>query len=255
MYGRYHFHLHKNPLKRLVYGILGGPRFSDWVRFWNVERVLKKIDASGVRHILDAGCGLGFYSLMMAEHFPKATITAVDDDPFLVKGLQETARSMGFRSIIVSKEDLTAYVPVKKFNLICCVDVMEHIVDHDAVFNNFANWLAPGGTLIMHVPQKNQKFLFIKRTHGGDDPHCREGYDLPDLKALLEPKGLKLVFHKHTFGRLAAIGVELDETLWKSRLYPVWLLFYPLFLLIAVWDLINQGKQGHGILIKAQKYV
>lgn len=255
MYGRYHFHLHTNPLKRLVYGILGGPRLSDWVRFCNVERMLKKEDVSGIRQILDAGCGLGFYSLMLAERFPQATITAVDDDSSLVKGLQETSRSMGYRSIIVSKENLTAFVPEKQFNLICCVDVMEHIVDHDVVYNNFANWLAPGGILIMHVPQKNQKFLFIKRTHGGDDPHCREGYDPSELKVLLESKGLKLVFHKQTFGRLAALGVEFDEILWKSRLYPVWLLFYPLFLLIAGWDLVNQGKSGHGILIKAHKYV
>ncbi|MDP2807279.1 MAG: class I SAM-dependent methyltransferase [bacterium] len=255
MYGRYHFHFHKNPFKRLVYGMLGGPRISDWIRFWNVSRALKMIDTSGTRQILDAGCGLGFYSLMLAERYPNAAITAVDDDPALVKWLQEAALSLNIRSITASKQDLTVFDPGKKFDLICCVDVMEHIVDHDAVFNNFANWLAPGGYLILHVPQKHQKFIFIKRTHGGDDPHCREGYDLPELTALLESRGLKPLCHKHTFGRLAAIGVELDEIFWQSHLYPVWLIFYPLFLLIAVWDVWRQGKQGQGILITATKNV
>jgi len=256
MYGRYHFHFHHNPFKRLVYGVLGGPRISDWIRFWNVSRALKGLDASGVLQVLDAGCGQGFYSLMLAELFPGAAITAVDDDPALVKGLQETARSVGLRFITASRADLTAYAPEKQFNLICCVDVLEHIIDHEAVFNNFASWLAPGGTMILHVPQKNQKHVFIKRTYGGrDDPHCREGYDLPELTTLLESRGLKLVFYKHTFGRPAAIGVELDELLWKSRLYPLWLLFYPGFLLMAVWDVWRRGEQGQGVLITATKNV
>jgi SAM-dependent methyltransferase len=255
MYGRYHFHLHKNPFKRLVYGALGGPRISDWIRFWNVSGALKGLNGSGVLQVLDAGCGQGFYSMMLAERFPGAAITAVDDDPALVKGLQETALSAGLRSITAFRADLTAYAPEKQFNLICCVDVMEHIVNHDAVFNNFADWLALGGTLILHVPQKNQRFAFIKRTHGGDDPHCREGYDLPELRALLEERGLKVVFYKHTFDRLASIGVELDELLWQSRLYPVWLIFYPAFLLMAVWDVWRRAEQGQGVLIAATKNV
>ncbi|MDO9069267.1 MAG: class I SAM-dependent methyltransferase [Deltaproteobacteria bacterium] len=255
MYGRYHFHLHHNPFKRLVYGVLGGPRISDWIRFWNVRRVLKRLNVSGALQVLDAGCGQGFYSIMLAESFPAAAITAVDEDPTLIKRLQKMARAMGLRLISTSTADLGGYIPKNKFNLICCVDVMEHIIDHDAVFCNIASWLAPGGTLILHVPQKNQKFMFLKRSHGGDDPHCREGYDLPELKAKLELQGLKLIFYKHTFGRLAGMAVELDEILWESHLYPVWLLFYPLFLSIAVWDIDHQWKQGQGIIIAAQSNV
>ena len=256
MYGKYHFHFQKNVLKRMVYGVLGGPNISDWIRFWNVSRALKGLDASGTLQILDAGCGRGFYSLMLAERFPGAAITAVDDDNALVKGLQETALSIGLGLITASRADLSTYVPGKKFNLICCVDVMEHIVDHDAVFNNFTNWLAPGGFLILHVPQKNQKFLFIKRTPGqAGDLHCREGYDLSELTAKLEPRGLKVIFYKHTFDRLASLATELDEILWRNHLHLVWLVFYPIFLLIAVWDIIHRGKQGQGILITAKKNV
>jgi trans-aconitate methyltransferase len=255
MYGRYHRHFHQSPVKRMVYGVLGGPNVSDWIRFWNVSRTLKGVDSTGIRHIMDAGCGRGFYSLMLAERFPQATVTAVDDDPVLVKGLQDTALSMGLRSINVFRADLTTYVSDKKFNLICCVDVMEHIVDHDAVFNNFAQWLKPGGFLILHVPQKNQKFWFIKRIYGGDAPHCREGYDLSELTRWLESRGLQLTHHKHTFDRLAGMAVEIDEIFWQSHLYPLWLIFYPLFILIAAWDVFHRGKRGQGILIVAQKDV
>jgi trans-aconitate methyltransferase len=255
MYGRYHFHLHKNPAKRLVYGVLGGPRISDWIRFWNVSRALKGLDAVSTQRILDAGCGLGFYSLMLAEKFPRAVVTSVDDDPALAKKFQETALSMGMRSIEVSRQDLTKYEPGQTFNLICCVDVLEHIVNHDTAFNNFARWLAPGGRLILHVPQKNQKFWFIKRTHGGDDPHCREGYDLKEMTELLESRGLKVIASRNTFDRMGAAGVELDEILWKSRLYPLWLLFYPLFMAMAVWDVRHQGNQGQGLLVVAVKNV
>jgi len=255
MYGRYHSHLHKNPVKRLVYGILGGPRISDWIRFWNVSRALKGLDAGSIQRILDAGCGLGFYSLMLAENFPRALVTSVDDDPDLVTGFQETVLSMGMKSIEISRQDLTKYEPGKMFNLICCVDVLEHILDHGTVFDNFAGWLAPGGILVIHVPQKDQKFLFLKRTHGGDDPHCREGYDLDELTTLLESRGLKQIYHKLTFNRLAVVTVELDEILWKSHLYLIWLIFYPLFLLSAAWDVWHWGKHGHGLLIVAQKNV
>ena len=255
MYGRYHYHHHKNPVKRLVYGILGGPRVSDWIRFWNVKQELETMDQQGVRRILDAGCGLGFYSLMLAERFPQAAVTSVDDDPVLVEGLQRTALSLGIKSIKASRQDITKYDPGEKFDLICCVDVMEHIVDHETVFNNFARWLAPGGTLILHVPQKNQKFIFIKRTHGGDDPHCREGYDLAELKDLLEPRGLKIIRNDNTFDRWGAFAVEIDEIFWKSRIYPLWLIFYPLLMLFAVWNIHHKGNQGQGIMITATKNV
>jgi protein-L-isoaspartate O-methyltransferase len=190
---------------------------------------------------------------MMAESFPGADIVALDEDRVLVEGVKRMALSMGIKSIKTTVADLNSFSPDRKFNLICCVDVMEHIPDHGRIFDKFSEWLESGGTLILHVPQKNQKFLFIKRTHGGDDPHCREGYDLPELTGLLESRGLMITYHKHTFAFAAALAVEMDEIFWKSRLYPVWLAAYPFLLTVAVWDLWHPGNQGQGMLVVARK--
>jgi SAM-dependent methyltransferase len=252
MYGRYQKLLYRSPLKRFVYGIIGWPRVADWNRFW---RVLRAVDELGVApsSILDAGCGNGFYTMALAERFPQAAITAADDEQHLVENLRRSSGLGGFPNITPVQADLAEFTPGQQFDLICCVDVLEHIDDDNRALASFARWLRPGGFLILHVPQRFQKFQFIKRSLDPTGPHRREGYTPQEISALLESHGLHPVRSERSYGSLAGLAVELDELLWQNRLYPVWLVWYPLLLAVMKWDTQRPVTRGYGVLITAQR--
>ncbi len=47
-------------------------------------------------HIVDAGAGLGRFSLTAAQRFPKVQVTAIENDRVLARGLRESVRGLGF---------------------------------------------------------------------------------------------------------------------------------------------------------------
>jgi SAM-dependent methyltransferase len=252
MYGRYQYLLNRNPLKKVVYGVLGWPRISDWNRFWRVLRAVEFLH-NRPKRILDAGCGIGFYSLALAERFPEAEITAADDDATLIANLKRVTGCGRYRNISPLHADLNIYQPVQQYDLICCVDVLEHIENDVAALERFASWLRPGGYLVMHVPQRLQRFQFIKREEDPSGPHKREGYLPAEICNLLTEHGLTPIRCEPSYGKLAGLAVEMDEMLWKGRLYPVWLALFPVLLLIMKWDVKRSVPEGFGVLITAQR--
>ena len=70
-----------------------------------IARVLAcKYDDPSVISLCDAGCGLGFLSLALSEHFKQ--ITSIDISPLALSVLQREAASRGIRNINILQEDL-----------------------------------------------------------------------------------------------------------------------------------------------------
>jgi SAM-dependent methyltransferase len=97
--------------------------------------------ANSVR-ILDAGCGGGgdFYAA-----WPDAYVIGIDVD--------EEALSRNERADEKIVGDITSYpFEANSFDAIICHDVLEHISNPDAVLRNFAEWVRPGGTILLGFP-------------------------------------------------------------------------------------------------------
>jgi SAM-dependent methyltransferase len=97
---------------------------------------------SGAR-ILDAGCGSGH---MLDEFARFGHATGVDIDP----GSVERARERGRDAVLGSLLELP--FADASFELVVCLDVLEHLPDDRAALRELLRVTAPGGALLVTVP-------------------------------------------------------------------------------------------------------
>ena len=98
--------------------------------------------------VLDVGCGAGLLSEAMAE--AGAHVTGIDLAPNLLKvarlhGL-ETSIKVDYREIAV--ETLAAEQPAS-FDVVTCMEMLEHVPDPAAIIDACARLLKPGGRLFV----------------------------------------------------------------------------------------------------------
>ncbi len=101
---------------------------------------------------LDVGCGAG----LMAEPLARmgAATSAIDAAPENIAAAQDHAQGQGlaidYQCIAV--EDLAAQA--KQFDLITCLEVVEHVAGRDAFFAAIAHLLKPGGLAVFSTPNR-----------------------------------------------------------------------------------------------------
>lgn len=126
----------------------------------------------------------------------------------------------------------------QSFNIVLCVDVLEHIVEYTRSFSKLASVLR--GKLILHVPKKIQGILC--RVTAPD--HVRIGYTWEELLVLLEDNNLCLDYRCETFKRFASIAWRFTFHLGRFGFF-----LYPLTPLVAKIDLLEQGVGGGLFLV------
>lgn len=142
---------------------------------------------------LDVGCGAG----LLAEPLARlgAQVTAIDAAPELIAVAREHAARQGlaidYRAAAV--EDVAG-----KFDLVTCLEVIEHVADPQAFLKALARRLAPGGLLILSTPNRTawSKLLTITLAEGfGQIPkgtHDFDAFIAPErMTALLSKAGLQ----------------------------------------------------------------
>lgn len=112
------------------------------------------------RHVLDIGCGGGILAESMATS--KAVVTAIDlaEGPLAVARLHqlESGAKVDYRKI--SAEALAAEAP-GRFDLVTCLEMLEHVPDPAAVVQSCAELVRPGGHVVFSTINRNPKsFLF-----------------------------------------------------------------------------------------------
>jgi len=142
---------------------------------------------------LDVGCGAG----LLAEPMVRlgAQVTALDASADLIGVAQKHAAAMGL-DIDYRVGDVQALEG--EYDLITCMEVIEHVADAGAFVKALAKRLAPGGLLMMSTPNATSwsRLLIITIGEGlGRIPrgtHDFEKFIAPErMKALLSDAGLK----------------------------------------------------------------
>lgn len=97
--------------------------------------------------VLECGCSTGFISRLIAGDGSR--VVGVEIDPEAA----EEARRFCARvlSIDLNRSDWTSDVD-ERFDLVTFGDVLEHLVDPQAVLSNTRNVLAPGGRVLISLP-------------------------------------------------------------------------------------------------------
>lgn len=96
------------------------------------------------KNILDVGTGQTALPRLLRDC--GAMVTAIDQDA-------------NNRYYHVIKQDITNLNVTKRFDIITCVSVLEHIQDHDAAIRSMVNALADGGHLIVTCPYNEHEYV------------------------------------------------------------------------------------------------
>jgi 2-polyprenyl-6-hydroxyphenyl methylase/3-demethylubiquinone-9 3-methyltransferase len=110
--------------------------------------------------LADVGCGGGILAEAMAQR--GADVTAIDmgEAPLAVARLHrdETGLAIDYRHS--TAEDLAAELP-GAFDVVCCMEMLEHVPDPASVIDACATLARPGGALYFSTINRNPKaFLF-----------------------------------------------------------------------------------------------
>jgi 2-polyprenyl-3-methyl-5-hydroxy-6-metoxy-1,4-benzoquinol methylase len=126
------------------------------------------------RRVLDAGCGIGYGSNMLAEA-GAAEVQGVDiAEPVIEVASQGAGPGVTFTTGDVAALDLDA----DSADLVVCFEVIEHVEDTDAVLDELTRVLAPGGLLLISSPNRDR--------YVPGNPHHRYEFLPDELKAELE---------------------------------------------------------------------
>jgi len=141
---------------------------------------------------LDVGCGAGLLTEPLARL--GARVTGIDASADLVAAAREHAAAMGLE-IDYRVGDVQALGG--QFDLVTCMEVIEHVADPAAFVKALAKRLAPNGLLVMSTPNATALSRLMMITIGeglGRIPRGTHDFDkfvAPDrLKALLSEAGL-----------------------------------------------------------------
>ncbi|MCX7834412.1 MAG: class I SAM-dependent methyltransferase [Ignavibacteria bacterium] len=236
-----------------------------FLRTWYVKREIKNLfKKSSSLKILDAGTGFGQYTYFLAKYFKDSTIKAVDIKEEQIKDCKYFFKKLGMDNVSFEYADLRKINSQNEFDLIISVDVMEHIVEDQLVFNNFSKALKIGGYLLINTPSdKGGSDVHTEGDRSFIEEHARDGYSIEDLKSKLKNSGLNIVNYKYSYGKFGRLywllGMKYPISLVGiSKLFMIFLPFYYLItfipiILFMVLDFYSQNNSGSGLVVIAKK--
>ena len=154
---------------------------------------------------LDVGCGAG----LLAEPLARlgATVTGIDATPEVIAVARDHAGAMGL-SIEYRQGDVQSLEG--QFDLITCMEVIEHVAEPAAFVGALARRLAPGGLLIMSTPNATGWSRLMMITVGEGLGRIPRGTH--DFDRFIAPERLKLLLSNAGLTCLDIEGIAWSPT-------------------------------------------
>jgi trans-aconitate 2-methyltransferase len=118
-------------------------RISDPQFGWALEQ-LDRLPLAGDEVVLDAGCGSGRVTALLAERVPHGRVYAVDVAPSMV---EHARAALGDRAIVLHQDLVELDLP-EPVDAIFSNATFHWVLDHDALFRALHRALKPGGQLV-----------------------------------------------------------------------------------------------------------
>jgi 2-polyprenyl-3-methyl-5-hydroxy-6-metoxy-1,4-benzoquinol methylase len=236
------------------------------LRTWHIHRELRlwKKSASENSQILDAGSGFGQYSFYMSKMSSKFNLLGVDVKDDQVADCNQFFKASGQNNAKFEVGDLTIFKKENTYDLVLCVDVMEHILEDVDVLKNFNASLKSGGMLLISTPSDQGG----SDAHDDDDSsfieeHVRNGYGMQEMKDKLKMAGFEKFELLYSYGKPGQISWRLSMSIPMRMLnfskvffiiLPIYyLIVMPFALVLNYMDSNNVHDTGTGLIVKAWK--
>jgi SAM-dependent methyltransferase len=237
------------------------------LRSWHIRRELRQLKSGGFApgKIADAGSGFGQYVHYLSKQFPGASIRGLDIKQEQVDDCNTFFTKIGKgERIRFQFADLTKLDVVEAFDLILCVDVMEHIEEDRLVLGNYHRALKPGGVLLISTPS-DQGGSDVHHEHDASfiDEHVRDGYGLEEMKEKLQGAGFLENNIRYSYGKPGKLSWRLSmkypiQVVNVSKLFLLllpfyYLLVYPICFFLNISDVRRSHSTGTGLIVVSKK--
>jgi 2-polyprenyl-3-methyl-5-hydroxy-6-metoxy-1,4-benzoquinol methylase len=145
--------------------------------------VLRFIPENG--KVLDIGCGTCAQTMKLIKK--GYDVQAIDSSETMVENAKRLLREAGFSPDIAQHKDLFEMSTHEKFDIIICLDVLEHIEDDLNAFRCICNLLKEGGWILISVPAMQSLFSYRDEEIG----HFRR-YNKPMVLKLFDNCNIKV---------------------------------------------------------------
>jgi len=236
------------------------------LRAWHVHKELRAWMRStkNAKDILDAGAGFGQYTFWLHSKNKKWNITSVDVKDEQVRDCNEFFEKIGAKHVKFEVQDLTRYTKADSYDLVVCVDVMEHIEEDVQVFKNFHASMRSGAMLLISTPSDQGG----SDVHGDEESsfieeHVRDGYNINEIQDKLRSAGFQKTAARYQYGSPGKISWRLSmkypiQMLGVTKLFFIilpfyYLIAYPISFLLNFADTHMKHKTGTGLIVMAWK--
>ena len=213
-------------------------------------------------HIYDAGAGYGQYSYWLSGFSSQWRITAVDVKEEQVADCNAFFQKIGRPQVVFSVDDVTTHTRPDTYDLVVCVDVMEHIQEDEQAMRCYSTSLKKGGMLIISTPSDQGGSDVHGEGEGSFiEEHVRDGYNITDIEQKLLRNGFSKVEARYSYGTPGKISWRLSMKwpllmLNASKLFFILLPFYYIitypFAFVLNWlDTNTKHATGTGLIVKA----
>lgn len=147
------------------------------IRYEHFHRYALAADWTSGLHVLDAACGEGYGSHLLAAKALKVTGIDISATAIAHARAKYTAANLGF----VEADCSNTPFDDQSFDCIVSFETLEHLQDHQALLREFRRVLKPGGFLVISSPDKA---VYTDRMGNKNPFHVKELYQ-PEFEQLL----------------------------------------------------------------------
>lgn len=135
--------------------------------WWNIDflrLMAKRWKLDAVRSMLDVGCGVGHWGMLLASVMPETVrVTGIDREPSWVQAASERAAARGLDARFSFRQGEAERLPFpdNSFDFTTCQTVLIHLSDPSAVIAEMLRVTKPGGLVAVAEPNNLTESLLL----------------------------------------------------------------------------------------------
>jgi SAM-dependent methyltransferase len=240
---------------RCYIAIFGMPVVGLRIRARNILSLIP--DDRKYLNILDAGSGTGVISFAVGKKFPEARVHGIDISEHSAVIGNHIAEKTGIKNTKFSNFSIENFNEKNTFDLVVCVDILEHIENDSDTIQALYDFIAPGGLLLLHVPSLYRRYPIWGKKINFDVPtHVRPGYEQDEIEGKVKKSGFSIFKTGLTYGFWETLANNLSYMITRARMQNklLYSLAFPLLNMISTFGIRARPKKlGAGIFVIAEK--
>jgi SAM-dependent methyltransferase len=184
------------------------------LRFELALRTLER-ELGGTGDLLDAGCGEGLFTVLVASRFRGWSVTGADlreDDLARARAAAEGLANVRFAGL-----DLTQDLGVERYDAVVALECLEEIEDDEGAIERMALALRPGGLFVAHVPERDWRPVLATSDQTWRH-EVRHGYGVEEIVNMLGAAGLEVASVTPTTRGTVRLAAELRDRIKTASL-------------------------------------